>query len=123
MHSLHRKTAVHKPSIFEPEDWLSKMIEWSLENESLHVALFRVVDVLPSFDSTEEVCCYFEKYRARVAHAVGRLVFLARVLPAGWLVAPVARQSVTRLARCFIVAVESKSKRSLLTGPRRRKEL
>ena len=33
--SLYRQAAEHKPSIFESQDWLGKMIEWSLNDESL----------------------------------------------------------------------------------------
>ena len=53
--SLYHQAAEHKPSIFESQDWLGKMIEWSLNDESLRVALFRFVDVLPSLDSATEI--------------------------------------------------------------------
>jgi RHH-type proline utilization regulon transcriptional repressor/proline dehydrogenase/delta 1-pyrroline-5-carboxylate dehydrogenase len=101
--SLYRDAAEHKPSIFEPRDWMGKMIEWSLEDESLRVALFRFVDVLPSLDSAAEIGRHLEEYFARVDHAFGDLVFLAQALHAGWLVAPLVRQNVARLARRFIV--------------------
>ncbi|MGB7948124.1 MAG: proline dehydrogenase family protein, partial [Candidatus Binatia bacterium] len=104
--SLYHQAAEHKPSIFEPQDWLGKMIEWSLEDESLRVALFRFVDVLPSLDSSAEIGRHLEEYFAKVDHAFGGLVFLAQALHAGWLLAPVARQNVTRLARRFIVDEE-----------------
>lgn len=100
--SLYQRAAEHKPSIFDPHDWLGKMIEWSLEDESLRVALFRFVDVLPSLDSAAEIGRHIEEYFAKVDHAFGNLVFLAQALHAGWLLAPVARQNVTRLARRFI---------------------
>ena len=104
--SLYREAARHRPSIFEPRDWLGKMIEWSLENESLRVALFRFVDVLPSLDSAADIGRHLEEYFAKVDHAFGGLVFLAQALHAGWLLAPVARQNVTRLAHRFIVDEE-----------------
>src|SRR5918999_5956623 len=112
--SLYRKAAEHKPSIFDPQDWLGKMIEWSLEDESLRVALFRFVDVLPSLDSAADVGRHLEEYFAKVDHAFGGLVFLAQALHAGWLLAPVARQNVTRLARRFIVAEERDALRAAL---------
>lgn len=112
--SLYHKAAEHKPSIFEPQDWLGRMIEWSLRDESLRVALFRFVDVLPSLDSATEIGRHLEEYFARVDHAFGRLVFLAQALHAGWLVAPIARQNVARLARRFIVEEESDALRSVL---------
>ena len=112
--SLYHEAAEHKPSIFEPQDWLGKMIEWSLEDESLRVALFRFVDVLPSLDSAAEIGRHLEEYFAKVDHAFGGLVFLAQALRAGWLLAPVARHNVTRLARRFIVDEELDVLRSAL---------
>src|SRR6266702_8234378 len=112
--SLYRQAAEHKPSIFESQDWLGKMIEWSLEDESLRVALFRFVDVLPSLDSPAEIGRHLEEYFAKVDHAFGGLVYLAQALHAGWLLAPVARQNVTRLARRFIVEENPKSLKFVL---------
>ena len=112
--SLYRKAAAHKPSIFDPQDWLGKMIEWSLEDESLRVALFRFVDVLPSLVSAADIGRHLEEYFAKVDHAFGGLVFLAQALHAGWLLAPVARQNVTRLARRFIVAEERDALRAAI---------
>ncbi|HUK40359.1 MAG TPA: hypothetical protein VLX11_04935, partial [Candidatus Acidoferrales bacterium] len=116
--SLYRNAAQHKPSIFDSQDWLGKMIEWSLEDESLRVALFRFVDVLPSLDSATEIGQHLEEYFAKVDHAFGSLVFLAQALHAGWLLAPVARQNVTRLARRFIVEEETKILKSALENLR-----
>src|SRR5215831_19584627 len=106
--TLFQKAAEHKPTLFETSDLLGRMIEWSLEDESLRVALFRFVDVLPSLDSAAEIGRHLEEYFAKVDHAFGGLVFLAQALHAGWLLAPVARQNVTRLARRFIVEEEPK---------------
>jgi RHH-type proline utilization regulon transcriptional repressor/proline dehydrogenase/delta 1-pyrroline-5-carboxylate dehydrogenase len=117
--SLYRRAAEHKPSIFDTRDWLGKMIEWSLENESLRVALFRFVDVLPSLDSAADIGRHLEEYFAKVDHAFGGLVFLAQALHAGWLLAPVARQNVTRLARRFIVDEEPKALRAALEALRK----
>src|SRR5215468_7069528 len=112
--SLYHRAAEDKPSIFDAQDWLGKMIEWSLEDESLRVALFRFVDVLPSLDTAGEIGRHLEEYFAKVDHAFGGLVFLAQALRAGWLLAPVARQNVTRLARRFIVDEEPAALRSAL---------
>ena len=117
--ALYQQAAEHKPSIFQPQDWLGKMIEWSLKDESLRVALFRFVDVLPSLDSAAEIGQHLEEYFSRVDHAFGGLVFLAQALHAGWLLAPVARQNVTRLARRFIVEENPKSLKTVLEGLRK----
>ena len=116
--SLYHKAGAHKPSIFEPQDWLGKMIDWSLRDESLRVALFRFVDVLPSLDSAAEIGRHLEEYFAKVDHAFGGLVFLAQALHAGWLLAPIARHNVTRLARRFIVEEEPKALKTVLEGLR-----
>ncbi len=117
--SLYRQAAQNRPSIFDTRDWLGKMIEWSLENESLRVALFRFVDVLPSLDSAADIGRHLEEYFAKVDHAFGGLVFLAQALHAGWLLAPVARQNVTRLARRFIVDEQPGTLRAALEALRK----
>ena len=53
--SLYRKAAENKPSLFEARDLLGRMLDWSLEDESLRTALFRFVDVLPSLESSAEI--------------------------------------------------------------------
>ena len=100
--SLSRHAAEHKPSLFEAQDLLGRMIEWSLEDESLRVALFRFVDVLPSLGSSAEIGRHLEEYFSRVDHALGGLVYLAQALRAGTLVAPMVRRNVIKLARRFI---------------------
>ena len=92
--SLYQKAAQHKPSLFEAKDLLGRMIDWSLEDESLRVALFRFVDVLPSLESSSEIGRHLEEYFARVDHALGGLAVLAQALHAGTLVAPVVRRNV-----------------------------
>src|SRR5437870_12749985 len=116
--SLYHQAAEHKPSIFESQDWLGKMIEWSLNDESLRMALFRFVDVLPSLDSAAEIGRHLGEYFAKVDHAFGGLVFLAQALHAGWLFAPLVKQNVTRLARRFIADEEPEILKSVLQGLR-----
>jgi RHH-type proline utilization regulon transcriptional repressor/proline dehydrogenase/delta 1-pyrroline-5-carboxylate dehydrogenase len=99
---LYRKAAEHKPSLFAAQDLLGRMIDWSLEDESLRVALFRFVDVLPSLESATEIGRHLEEYFARVDHALSGLVYLAQALHAGTLVAPIVRRNVVKLARRFI---------------------
>jgi RHH-type proline utilization regulon transcriptional repressor/proline dehydrogenase/delta 1-pyrroline-5-carboxylate dehydrogenase len=100
--SLYRHAAEHKPALFEAQDLLGRMLEWSLEDESLRVALFRFVDVLPSLVSSAEIGRHLEEYFSRVDHALGGLVYLAQALRAGTLVAPIVRRNVVKLARRFI---------------------
>ena len=105
--SLYQKAAQHKPSLFEAKDLLGRMIDWSLDDESLRVALFRFVDVLPSLESSSEIGRHLEEYFTRVDHALGGLAVLAQALHAGTLVAPVVRRNVISLARRFIAEESS----------------
>jgi RHH-type proline utilization regulon transcriptional repressor/proline dehydrogenase/delta 1-pyrroline-5-carboxylate dehydrogenase len=116
--SLYQNAAQHKPSIFQSQDLMGKMIEWSLEDESLRAALFRFVDVLPSLGSAAEIGRHLEEYFASVDHALGGLVYLAQALHAGWLVAPVVRHNVERLARRFIVEEDPDALGSVLESLR-----
>ena len=100
--SLYARAAEHKPSIFEARDLLGRMIDWSLEDESLRAALFRFVDVLPSLESSAEIGRHLQEYFARVDHALGGLVFVAQAINAGRWVAPVVRRNVVSFARRFI---------------------
>jgi RHH-type proline utilization regulon transcriptional repressor/proline dehydrogenase/delta 1-pyrroline-5-carboxylate dehydrogenase len=115
---LYRRAAEHKPSIFDSRDWLGKMIEWSLSDDALRVALFRFVDVLPSLDSAGEIGRHLEEYFAKVDHAFGSLVFFAQALHAGWLFAPLVKQNVTRLARRFIAEEEPEALKAVLENLR-----
>jgi RHH-type proline utilization regulon transcriptional repressor/proline dehydrogenase/delta 1-pyrroline-5-carboxylate dehydrogenase len=100
--ALYQQAAEHKPALFEAQDLLGRMIGWSLDDESLRVALFRFVDVLPSLESSSEIGRHLEEYFARVDHALGGLAILAQALHAGTLVAPIVRRNVINLARRFI---------------------
>ena len=116
--SLYRKAAEHKPSIFEARDLLGRMIDWSLEDDSLRTALFRFVDVLPSLQSSTEIGRHLEEYFARVDHALGGLVYVAQALQAGRWVAPVVRRNVVSFARRFIAEDKADELIPILSGLR-----
>ena len=116
--SLYRKAAEHKPSLFEGKDLLGRMIDWSLEDDSLRTALFRFVDVLPSLQSSAEIGRHLEEYFARVDHALGGLVYVAQALQAGRWVAPVVRRNVVSFARRFIVEEKTDELIPILSGLR-----
>jgi RHH-type transcriptional regulator, proline utilization regulon repressor / proline dehydrogenase / delta 1-pyrroline-5-carboxylate dehydrogenase len=117
--TLFQKAAENKPSLFETKDLLGRMIEWSLEDESLRVALFRFVDVLPSLDSSAEIGRHLEEYFAHVDHALGGLALLAQTLHAGTLMAPVVRRNVLKLARRFIAEESGDHLIKAITGLRK----
>ncbi|MGE5215384.1 MAG: proline dehydrogenase family protein, partial [Chloroflexota bacterium] len=117
--SLYQKAAQHKPSLFEAKDLLGRMIDWSLDDESLRVALFRFVDVLPSLESASAIGRHLEEYFTRVDHALGGLAYLAQALHAGTWVAPVVRRNVIHLARRFIAEESGDHLIQVLTGLRK----
>ncbi len=116
--SLYQKAAEQRPSLFNPQDWIGRMIDCSLKDEDLRVALFRLVDVLPSLDSAADIGRHLREYFGRVDHALSGLVFLAQTLHAGWLVAPVVRQNMVPLARGFIIEEDTESVVSVLQALR-----
>ena len=115
---LQRRAAGRRPAIFEPRDWLRRMIEQSLDDDQVRTALFRFVDVLPSLRGAREVGDHLEQYFATVDHALGGLTLLAHTLHASWLVAPIVRKNVTMLARRFIAPNDPDSLREALEAIR-----
>ncbi|HYA27704.1 MAG TPA: proline dehydrogenase family protein [Acidobacteriota bacterium] len=116
--ALYQRAARQKPALFEAQDLLGRMIDWSLSDESLRVALFRFVDVLPSLESSAEIGRHLEEYFARVDHALSGLAILAQSLHAGTLVAPVVRRNVIKLARRFIAEESGERLITVLAGLR-----
>ena len=116
--ALYTRAAEHKPTIFEARDLLGRMIDWSLEDDSLRTALFRFVDVLPSLQSSAEIGRHLEEYFARVDHALGGLVYVAQALQAGRWVAPVVRRNVVSFARRFIAEEKTDQLIPIVSGLR-----
>jgi len=117
--ALYQRAAQHKPSLFEAQDLLGRMIDWSLDDESLRVALFRFVDVLPSLESSSEIGRHLEEYFSRVDHALSGLAILAQALHAGRLVAPMVRRNVIKLSRRFIAEESGNHLSSVLSALRK----
>ncbi|MGZ9174434.1 MAG: proline dehydrogenase family protein, partial [Candidatus Binatia bacterium] len=116
---LYQKAARQKPALFDAQDLLGRMIAWSLDDESLRVALFRFVDVLPSLESSSEIGRHLEEYFSRVDHALSGLAILAQALHAGTLVAPIVRRNVIQLARRFIAEESGNHLTSVLSSLRK----
>jgi RHH-type proline utilization regulon transcriptional repressor/proline dehydrogenase/delta 1-pyrroline-5-carboxylate dehydrogenase len=117
--ALYHKAARHKPALFDAQDLLGRMIDWSLDDESLRVALFRFVDVLPSLESSSEIGRHLEEYFSRVDHALSGLAILAQALHAGTLVAPIVRRNVIKLSRRFIAEESGNHLTSVLSNLRK----
>ncbi len=61
-------------SLFDPERYTGKLINWSMEDEDFRVSLLRFVDVLPSLQSGSEVMRHVHEYFSPVAGRIPGLV-------------------------------------------------
>src|SRR3989442_9183100 len=104
----------------------SRLIEWALQDESLKLRLFRLVDVLPALDADGEVLRHLREYlaehRARLPGPARAALGLART---GWLgekvVAAGVRLTIRRLAPRFIArSTPPQTPRPALAPPRAR---
>lgn len=95
------------PSIFRREWWDDLVMDWSMNDESLKVQLFRFIDVLPMLHDDEAVAAHLQAYldggNGRFPLPVRWGTRLASPGTArGRLLARAVRQNSTRLARRFI---------------------
>ena len=82
------------------------LLNWAMDNEALKVQLFRLVDVLPALRTSREIARHAHDYLWPVAGElpwmVRRALGLSRAVP--WVTGWLARESVRRMARLFILA-------------------
>ena len=50
------------PSIFNKNWWISKVMDWSMNNEDFKVQLFRFIDVLPSLTTEDMLVSHIQEY-------------------------------------------------------------
>ncbi|NQV32226.1 MAG: L-glutamate gamma-semialdehyde dehydrogenase [Phycisphaeraceae bacterium] len=50
------------PSIFNKNWWISKVMDWSMNNEDFKIQLFRFIDVLPYLTSEEMLVSHIQEY-------------------------------------------------------------
>ncbi len=97
-----------RPTVFTPR-WLDdRMMEWSMDDETIKIQLFRLIDVLPAIlNSTQSITRHIKEYLGLAQHRLplpmrwGLRWLPAQGLIADW-VARAARFNATRLARRFI---------------------
>ncbi len=61
-------------SLFNPEFYTGKLINWAMEDDEFRVSLFRFVDVLPSLRSSAEIIGHVQEYFKPVAHRIPGLM-------------------------------------------------
>ena len=86
--------------------WSEQMLAWAMSHPAFKTQLFRLVDVLPSCRDDDDVLRHLEEYfdGIPVPRALDLGIDVAEHVPFGAAVtATVARRSVRRMARQFIV--------------------
>ena len=71
-HDLFARLEGDRPLLFSPRWWDERMMEWSMDQESLKVQLFRFVDVLPTLKSDEQITRHLRQYFDQAASQLPR---------------------------------------------------
>jgi len=94
-------------SLFNPEFYTGKLINWAMADDAFRVSLFRFVDVLPSLTTSEAVIQHVQEYFRPVAHRIPGLMKWGldldpKGLPAKG-AALLVRDQIKRMAERFIL--------------------
>lgn len=94
-------------SLFDPQFYTGKLMNWAMDDEEFKVSLFRFVDVLPYLRDSSEVISHAQEYFKPVAHKIpGILKWGLNIDPASIpakAAAMVIRQQVRSMAERFIL--------------------
>ena len=105
-HSIWRDMQNARPSIFGRDFWASKLLDRAMEDNDFKLDLFRLVDVLPSLRSGEEIHAHLQEYLARPGRKLPAALNAALNLTGSGLVGRLAgsalRTGVTEMADRFI---------------------
>lgn len=63
-----------KVSVFDPEFYTGKLIEWAMQDDGFRTSLFRFVDVLPSLEDSAQVMHHVNEYFSPVADRIPGLL-------------------------------------------------
>jgi RHH-type transcriptional regulator, proline utilization regulon repressor / proline dehydrogenase / delta 1-pyrroline-5-carboxylate dehydrogenase len=98
------------PRAFSRGSLTGRLLDWSMRNEALKVQLFRLVDVLPTLRSPQEIASHAYEYLAGTDGALpGPVRWAVRLAPKfPWLTAFAARKGIARMARTFILADDAR---------------
>jgi RHH-type proline utilization regulon transcriptional repressor/proline dehydrogenase/delta 1-pyrroline-5-carboxylate dehydrogenase len=110
-HDLFARLEGDRALLFSPRWWDERMMEWSMDQESLKVQLFRFVDVLPTLRSDEQITGHLREYFNQAAPDLPRAAQLGlRLMPQNGLLgralAGAARVGAERMARRFIAGAD-----------------
>src|SRR5262249_41440189 len=92
------------PDAINPAVWYGRLMEWTMGKENLKVQTLRFVDTLPVLNSTRALNAHMHEYfgdpSLELAGPLKIGLGLSSLAP--WLVGPVVRTGVKRMARSFI---------------------
>jgi RHH-type transcriptional regulator, proline utilization regulon repressor / proline dehydrogenase / delta 1-pyrroline-5-carboxylate dehydrogenase len=115
---LWKRMRGETPGIFDTDDWQGRLLERAMQDPSFKVDLFRLVDVLPMLEETEQVAEHVREYLLKKEHELPiwmRAALLAASrTPAAFLTTKAIRKNVEELAANFIVGRNAKEALPLL---------
>ncbi len=110
--ALWRDMQDARPGLFARDFWASKLLDRTMEDAEFKLDLFRLVDVLPSLRSAEEINAHLQEYLARPGRKLPTALSAALHLTGAGLVGRLAgsalRAGVTEMAERFIVGATPK---------------
>jgi RHH-type transcriptional regulator, proline utilization regulon repressor / proline dehydrogenase / delta 1-pyrroline-5-carboxylate dehydrogenase len=104
---IFARVGQRSPVLFSPQWWDERMMDLTMQDETVKVQLFRFIDALPQLQSSETITRHLREYFHETRdHLPGWARFGMRFIPRqGWLaalLAKTARGSAENLARKFI---------------------
>ena len=104
---IFQQIAGAKPSIFDPQFYSAKLMDWAMQDEEFKISLFRFVDVFPYLADSGAVIRHAQEYFDPVADKIpGLLKWGLRVDPqslSAKIAAPVLGRQIRSMGSRFIV--------------------
>ncbi len=103
---IFRDIGEEQPSAFNKNYWTGRIMEWSMTQPDFKTNMFRLVDVLPSLQSSRAIAAHVHEYLSESAkHIHGLVEWGVSAKPnslRGKLTSAVVKQSVRQMAQQFI---------------------
>ncbi len=112
-HELQAKMSGSQPGIFNKQFWQGRLLEWAMADPDFRVDLFRLIDVLPTLRTNEDISAHIDEYLLRPGRSLPAGLSVAIKSAAGGLGASVAvpafKKNVEEMARQFIAGHDAAS--------------
>lgn len=108
---LLARIAKKKPSIFNSERWVGKLMNWTMSREDLKIEVFRLIDSLPNLTTEEKLYRHIQQSFLRPEVLPGILRLGLRIVgflgkPGRKILSGIIRKSVKMVALQFIIGSE-----------------